>query len=446
MQHQMNAIIGATHSKAVICDRFGSIISKVAGPSTNHWVCGIPEVARRIADMIESAKKQANIDIDLKLQSLGLSLSGCEQDATNKVLENELLDKYPNLSKSYYVCSDTMGSIFTASPLGGMVLIAGTGSNALLRNPDGSTYTCGGWGAFLADEGAAFRIAHKAVKTVFDHEDKLILSPYDTSATWEQIKKHFNIETRYDLLDHCYAKFDKAFFASMCEKLSHLASAGDELCLHLFEDAGISLAKATMALLPNVSDQLLTKNNLNIVCVGSVWKSWTLLQNGFKTEIAKATNKFGLNLITLTQAMAIGAAYLAADSINYDLPRDYSHNYNIFQHIPPNDGSKTNGTHTNGTYTNGNGVAAKKIQTNGNGSLSNGKYTNGTSNGTSNGTTNGTSNGSTYGKSNGTSNGMSNGASNGGTPNGKYTNGIQAKKGLKTRANASPSTILVQDG
>lgn len=47
-----------------------------------------------------------------------------------------------------------MGSIFTASPLGGMVLIAGTGSNALLRNPDGSTYTCGGWGAFLADEGA----------------------------------------------------------------------------------------------------------------------------------------------------------------------------------------------------------------------------------------------------------------------------------------------------
>lgn len=157
---------------------------------------------------------------------------------------------------------------------------------------------------------SAFRIAHKAVKIVFDHEDKLVLSPYDTSATWEQIKKHFNIETRCDLLDHCYAKFDKAYFASLCEKLSHLASAGDKLCLHIFKDAGIFLAKATMALLPNVSDKLLTKNNLNIVCVGSVWKSWSLLQDGFKTEISKATNKFGLNLITLTQAMAIGAAYL----------------------------------------------------------------------------------------------------------------------------------------
>ena len=294
---------------------------------------------------------------------------------------------------------------------------------------------------YLFFSSAAFRIAHKAVKIVFDHEDKLVLSPYDTSATWEAIKKHFNIETRYDLLDHCYAKFDKAFFASLCEKLSHLASAGDKLCLHLFEDAGIFLAKATAALLPNVSEKLLIKNNLNIVCVGSVWKSWDLLQNGFKSEIAKTTNKFGLNLITLTQAMAIGAAYIAADHINYDLPRDYSHNYNIFQYVPPNDGIKTNGTHTNGTYTNGNGVAT-------NGTLTNGKHTNGTSNGTTNGTTNGKSNGTTNGTAtNGsTANGVSNGTTNGATPNGKYTSGVQVKKGPKTRANASPSTILVQDG
>lgn len=47
-----------------------------------------------------------------------------------------------------------MGSIFTASKDGGLVLIAGTGSNALLRNPDGKIFSCGGWGNFLADEGA----------------------------------------------------------------------------------------------------------------------------------------------------------------------------------------------------------------------------------------------------------------------------------------------------
>lgn len=93
---------GATHSKAVICDKFGSIISKVTGPSTNHWVSGIPEVARRIAAMIESAKTQANISQNVKLQSLGLSLSGCEQvnigfsfsssfDNDNRVEQAEIL-------------------------------------------------------------------------------------------------------------------------------------------------------------------------------------------------------------------------------------------------------------------------------------------------------------------------------------------------------------------
>lgn len=46
---------------------------------TNHWMVGIAECARRIADMVERAKDDANIPQETRLTSLGLSLSGCEQ-------------------------------------------------------------------------------------------------------------------------------------------------------------------------------------------------------------------------------------------------------------------------------------------------------------------------------------------------------------------------------
>lgn len=69
-------------------------------------------------------------------------------------MKQELLTIHPNVSEDYVVCSDTVGSISTASPLGGMVLISGTGSNAFLKNPNGATRNCGGWGHVLGDEGS----------------------------------------------------------------------------------------------------------------------------------------------------------------------------------------------------------------------------------------------------------------------------------------------------
>jgi N-acetylglucosamine kinase len=90
----------------------------------------------------------------------GLSLSGCEQEETNQELVNGLKDSYPNLSKVFAVGSDTEGSVATTSNCGGITCIAGTGSNTLLINPDGTRVQCGGWGNLLGDEGGGRCLPH----------------------------------------------------------------------------------------------------------------------------------------------------------------------------------------------------------------------------------------------------------------------------------------------
>ncbi|XP_065371501.1 N-acetyl-D-glucosamine kinase [Calliphora vicina] len=338
---------GATHSRLIICSEDGECVITTTGLGTNHWMVGIAECARRIADMIERAKTDANIPQETRLTSLGLSLSGCEQEATNFELEMELRTSFPDIADNYYVCSDTMGSIFTASPSGGMVLISGTGSNALLKNPDGTSFNCGGWGHFLGDEGSAWYISHRAMKLVFDDMDNFSKAPYPVEAVWKLIQEHFNIKTRLDLLPHCYAKFDKPFYASLCKKLSHAAEEGDELSKFLFREAGAHIATHITSLAPKVHNDLVREGDLNVVCVGSVWLSWPLLEDGFIQELKKAHLPFGLKLIRITKCMAYGACYLGADSIEFPLPRNYLNNYKVMYHYGQ--------CHTNGNITsNGN--------------------------------------------------------------------------------------------
>lgn len=308
----------------------GEVLAFITGPGTNHWQCGIPEVGRRCSDMIREAKQSAGIPEDTKLKCLGLSLSGCEEDHTNKMLEAEMLQNHPEVSESYVVGSDTLGSIYAVSNLGGMVIIAGTGSNAFLLNPSGRTAQCGGWGHMLGDEGGAWWISHRAIKTIFDHEDNFVPAPHKIDKIWELVRSHFGIKARTELLDHCYGNFSKSFFAGLCKRLAEGAEQDDGMCLKLFQDAGIALGRSVIALLPKVEPELVKTGKLNIVCVGSVWNSWKYMRGGFVKALHAVDIPFDIGLLRLTTSMGVGACYMAADSIKFNLARDYSKNYEVF--------------------------------------------------------------------------------------------------------------------
>lgn len=176
------------------------------------------------------------------------------------------------------------------------------------------------------------------MKYCFNYFDDFETPPYPIDWIWEVVKEHFKVESFVDLLDIFYTHFDKAHIAGLCKKIAVGANEGDKLCIHIFTEAGSYLAQALSAVIPKAAEELVTQEGgIHILCVGSVWLSWSLLKAGFITYLKKHTDIQKLSLMRIKTTMAIGAAYMAADKYNIDLPRDYTKNYDIFYTYSPNE-------------------------------------------------------------------------------------------------------------
>ncbi|XP_001606449.1 N-acetyl-D-glucosamine kinase isoform X1 [Nasonia vitripennis] len=308
---------GGTHSTLYVVDGRGKKLTEVRGPHTNHWVLGLEDTVARINDMIVRSKLELGIPDTVPYDIVGLNLSGCEEEKSNRLLAETLHRLYPTASRDYTVGSDTIGSVRTGVSNGGIVLISGTGSNALLINPDGKTYGCGGWGHMMGDEGSAYWLAHRACKYVFDDLDGLSRSPQPISYVWPAMKQYFDITDQQSLLPHIYANFNKCKFAMFTKELALGCERGDPLCLELFREAGVTLAKHIDAVYNKAHNDLkLEKGGVKVICVGSVWKSWEFLKSGFIDEIHRSGVVDELTLLRLTTSAALGACYIAADKLN----------------------------------------------------------------------------------------------------------------------------------
>ncbi|XP_037577750.1 N-acetyl-D-glucosamine kinase-like isoform X1 [Dermacentor silvarum] len=330
---------GATLSKAVVLDESGQILGWSEGHPVNHWLVGMKECQRRVYELVLAAKQNAGLSQEVSLASLSLCLSGCEQETTNNDLKELILKEHPDIASSVVVKSDVIGALKTVAPNGGVVLIAGTGSNCLLVNPNDSMHRCGGWGHILGDEGSGFTISIQAIKMVL-HEDENFRAPqWSSQKIRELIKEHFQVKEMLELLPFCYTNFKKQFIAAMCVKVANLAREGDKLSQHLFQMAGKDLADHVAAVLPHAEKSLLEgEGGLPIVCVGSIFKSWDLLQKGFEEVLCPKVSEF--TLLQPTVSAALGAALYGASLLDCKLPINFKENSRRLYHFKQ--GSKQN--------------------------------------------------------------------------------------------------------
>lgn len=331
---------GASQSTFVIIDGHGTLLAEVKGEGTNQWMIGLEECCSRIQGLVKEAKMAAGIN--KPLDSIGLSLSGADSAENMKDITDTFMTSYPTSSLTCFTCNDSFAPLFTATDGGGIVLIAGTGSNCLLVNHSGGTINCGGWGYLLGDEGSAFWIVSQALKIIYNHTDGLNLSQHNVNYLKKAMFEYFDMQDMFGILQHLYPsngkQLNKEFLAKFCMKgVVAGAVEGDALSLHLLFEAGKELGKHVKALIPKMETELFhAPGGLKIVCVGSVWKSWEYLKDGFllgitpQTDEEKQLSEFSLLTLKTGGRAAIGAAAWAAKKAGKNIHINYDNMSRVF--------------------------------------------------------------------------------------------------------------------
>ena len=152
---------GGTRSTLVLADASGAELARVGGPA-GLVDPRVPEhSAEVIAQLVRIAAAQAGLPE--RPAALCAGLAGVGNEAERGAVERALAAA--GVAERVRVVSDgevALHGAFAGGP--GILLIAGTGSVAYGRGPDGRMERCGGWGMIVGDEGSGFAIGRAGLR------------------------------------------------------------------------------------------------------------------------------------------------------------------------------------------------------------------------------------------------------------------------------------------
>jgi N-acetylglucosamine kinase-like BadF-type ATPase len=118
---------------------------------------------------------------------------------------------------------------------GGVVVIAGTGSNVAGRTGDGKVTTAGGWGPAIGDQGSGYWIGLKALRAAF-----LALDEGRSTALLEAIRDYWQLATREELI--AFGNSSPApDFSQLTATVLRCAKAEDQVALAVLRSEGAEL-------------------------------------------------------------------------------------------------------------------------------------------------------------------------------------------------------------
>ncbi|MGZ8379188.1 MAG: N-acetylglucosamine kinase [Gemmatirosa sp.] len=152
---------GGSKTRVVVADETGRALGTVEGPASAVRPGAVEHSADVIAACGRDALAHAGME-HVAPKVLYAGLAGVGREPEREALWQALVAR--EVAEDVAVHPDAMIALDDAFAEGaGVLLIAGTGSIAFGRGPDGTFQRCGGWGPNLGDEGSGAWIGRRAL-------------------------------------------------------------------------------------------------------------------------------------------------------------------------------------------------------------------------------------------------------------------------------------------
>jgi N-acetylglucosamine kinase-like BadF-type ATPase len=237
---------GGTTTEAWLAEPGLRILGRgTAGPS-NAKAVGL-EAARRALDAaIRAAFDDAGLE-PAPVAAACLGLAGFDRPDDRKILAGWAHEA--TLADRLVLVNDGDLVVAAGTPEGwGVGVIAGTGSIAVGRTPEGRTARAGGWGHLIGDEGSAYALVLDALRLVARRADGRDPRPSGPDPLTERLCHALGAAQVSQIVTAIYAPdFNRARIASLAsEVLAACAEATDDGA-RLLVPAGAALAEIVAA-------------------------------------------------------------------------------------------------------------------------------------------------------------------------------------------------------
>ncbi len=216
-----------------------------SGPS-NAKAVGL-EAARRALDAaIRAAFDDARL-VPAPVAVACLGIAGFDRPGDRRVLATWAAEA--RWADRLVTANDGELVIAAGTPEGwGISVIAGTGSIAVGRAPDGRTARAGGWGHKIGDEGSAHAVVLDALRLVAHRADGREPTTSGRDVLTERLCAALGVNRSSEIVTAIYASdFDRSRMAALAPEVLAACAASPETAKRLLAPAGAALAEMAIA-------------------------------------------------------------------------------------------------------------------------------------------------------------------------------------------------------